>query len=87
MSSPLTFSHEDRSYVFMGRMLPLPEPGTYDASKWTPPTHQYFRVIIQDDGMWQVKYHGAVIASGDGAKRSRKNAKALIEQHCKLFLQ
>lgn len=83
---PIRFSHETRVYVFRGRELKPLAPGSYDAAKWTPPTHQVFHVAIQDDGLWSIKLHDGQIASGDGAKRSRAAAADLILKHCKSLL-
>ena len=63
-----------------------PKPGTYDPS-WKPPTHQVWTVEIQADGLWQVKLGGVRMTEGEGAKRSRQEAKEIIENHCKGFLQ
>jgi hypothetical protein len=82
----LRFSHETRLYAFRGKELSPPSPGSFDASKWTPPTHQLFVVEIQTDGLWLVKLNGAQIVSGDGAKRSRAAAAEIIQKHCRNFL-
>jgi len=82
----LTFSHEVRTYVFQGRKLDPPRPGTYDAAHWTPPTRQVFKVEIQNDGIWCVKLQDVVIASGDYAARSRAEAESILIRHCKRYL-
>lgn len=83
----LKFSHESRVYVFRGKELNQPAPGSYDAAKWTPPAHQLFRVEIQGDGVWQIMLNGAQIACGEYATRpSRGLAQELIMTHCKTFL-
>ncbi len=82
----LRFSHETRVYVFRGKELELPKPGTYDASRWTPPTHQVFKVEIQIDGLWLIQLNGAEIKSGDGVKPSRSAAESLVLQHCQKLL-
>jgi hypothetical protein len=84
--SVLLFSHEVRTYVFRGKELTPPKPGTYDARHFTPPRHQTFTVSIQVDGIWLIKLNGADIKSGDGAKRSRAGAEALIWHHCRNYL-
>jgi hypothetical protein len=84
--SVLRFSHEVRTYVFRGKELTPPKPGTYDPTKWTPPTHQIFTVSIQVDGLWTIKLNGVVIQTGDGAKRSRTVAEAIIWHYCRDLL-
>lgn len=84
---PLQFSHQMTVYVFRGKALNPPAPGTYDSAKWTPPTHQVFAVEIQDDGMWCIKLGGVQIHSGDYAKRSRAAAEELILKHCQRLLE
>ena len=86
MRSQLAFSHEIRTYVFRGKKLDPPKPGTYDPS-WTPPTHQVFAVKIYIDGLWLIELNGAVVKTGDGGTRSRCGAKAIIEEHCQVFLR
>jgi hypothetical protein len=82
----LQFSHETRVYVFRGKELNPPAPGSYDAAKWTPPTHQVFRVEIQGDGVWLIMLNGAQVACGEYAKPSRGLARELILTHCKSHL-
>lgn len=83
----LEYSHKTSVYVFLGKKLDPPAPGTYDAAKWTPPTRQVFRVEIQDDGAWRILLQGADVACGDNATASRSAAKQLIEQHCSTHLE
>lgn len=88
MTTQLTYSHSSRSYWFRGRELQPPEPGTYDAAKWTPPTHQVFRVEIVDNGCWRIQLNGTEIRSGsDCHTASRANALALVQRRCALFLE
>ena len=82
----LTFSHSQVTFVFTGRKLDPPAPGTYDATKWTPAKHHVWTVSIQNDGLWWIKLGGAEIASGDCApKPSRKAAMNLILTKCSKF--
>lgn len=83
----LTFSHEARVYGFRGRELSPPDPSTYDAAKWTPPSHQVFSVLIQMDGMWLVKLDGAIIGTGEGAKCSRAAALEILEARFSKWLE
>lgn len=85
--SLLEYSHKTSVYVFLGRKLDPPAPGTYDAAKWTPPTRQVFRVEIQDDGMWRILLNNVDIGCGDKATVSRAAAKQLIEQHCSTYFE
>lgn len=79
-----TFLHESTSYVFRGKALTQPAPGTYDASRWTPPTHALFCVRIWNDGSWAITIGNSDIPAwaGDYEKRSRKNALALLLKYC-----
>lgn len=77
-SHELEFCHELRVYVFRGRELAPPPAGTYDASKWTPPTHQLFRVSIWNDGMFRVELNGVEIATGDNASRCKSGARDIL---------
>lgn len=85
--SILQFSHETRTYVFRGKELKPPAPGTYDPKHHKPPTHQVFAVEIQTDGMWKLKLNGADIAAGECDGRSRSVAKYIIETHANYLLQ
>lgn len=67
-----------RVYHFTGERLPLPAPGTYDASAWTPPTHRRYAVHMQGDGIWWLEQNGAQVASGDCLCPSRANARKVI---------
>lgn len=68
------------TYTFKGEKIPLPDPGTYDATKWTPPTHKSYTVDFQNDGLWRITVgSGAVVDMGEGEKPSRKRALELIE--------
>lgn len=63
MTTKFSFSHETRRYTFKGRAIDPPRPGTYDARHFTPPTHQYFHVEIQNDGLWCIKLFDTEIKS------------------------
>jgi len=82
----LEYSHKTSVYVFLGKKLEQPTPGTYDAAKWTPPARQVFRVEIQDDGAWRILLNGSDVACGDEGTASRAAAKRLIEQNCSIHL-
>lgn len=80
------FSHRVTVFVFLGKHLEPPAAGTYDATKWTPPTRQVFRVEIQSDGMWRILLQGVDIAFGDNGKPTRKAAHDLLIDHCSKYL-
>lgn len=82
MTANLKFDYETRCYGFRGKPLLQPAPGTYDATKWTPPSHLFVRVDIQNDGLFVIYVNGVETCSGDGAKQTRIEAKSLIEKHC-----
>jgi hypothetical protein len=82
----LEYSHKTTTFVFLGRHLKPPEPGSYDPAKWTPPTRQVFRVEIQNDGCWRIFLNGAEVAFGDGAPAVVSVARRLVEQHCSIHL-
>lgn len=67
-----------RIYHFVGERLPLPDPSTYDASKWTPPTHRRYDVHMQGDGIWVLMANGAKVDSGDGRVPSGQNARKIV---------
>ena len=82
----LWFSHQTVTYVFRGRAIDPPRPGTYDAAAWTPPTHRIFDVSIQNDGLWFVRLFDAIVAAGEGAKPSPQEALAILYRHCEKLL-
>lgn len=82
----LWFSHQTVTYVFRGKAIDPPRPGTYDAAAWTPSTHRIFHVSIQNDGLWFVKLFDAIVADGEGAKPSQKEALAILNRHCEKLL-
>lgn len=85
MCGKLEFDHFSTQYVFRGANIKLPDPGTYDASKWTPPTRELWTVVVWDSGSWQLKrgYDGGAVVREDaeGGKRSRSWAKSVIEKY------
>jgi hypothetical protein len=74
----LTFSHSCVKYTFRGRKLPIPDPSTYDASRWTPPTHELFSVTVQSDGLWVLQIGNVDMQSGEFGKATRKWAKEIV---------
>lgn len=87
MSRP-KFSHTIVDYVFRGREVPPPKPGTFDPQHYTPRSHQVFHVNFQSDGMWWITLWDTTVASGSCDQRpSCKAAKELLEHHCKRLLQ
>lgn len=83
----LIFSHKTSSYVFIGKEISPPPPGSYDAANWTPPTQQVFRVEIQHDGMWRILLNDVEVASGDYSDVSQKGARHLVERFCAKHLE
>ena len=67
-----------RIYHFVGERLPEPDPSTYDASKWTPPSHRRYDVHMQGDGIWVLLMNGAQVTSGDARLPSRANARKIV---------
>lgn len=82
----LEYSHKTTAFVFLGRHLKPPAPGSYDATKWTPPTRQVFRVEIQNDGCWRILVNGTDVACGEGATAVVSAARQLLEQNCSMYL-
>jgi hypothetical protein len=55
------YLHKKTVYTFQGEAIPAPAPGTYDATKWTPPTHRMYAVVIQDDGIWAIEWGASIL--------------------------
>lgn len=77
----LRFSHSNTTYSFRGEAISAPAPGTYDAAKWTPPTHKMYHVTVQNDGLWVLKLFTVELQSGDNGSRSRKWAESVIVKY------
>ena len=78
VQSELQYDSRTRVYHFVGERLPLPAPGTYDPTAWTPPTRRRYDVHMQGDGLWWLVLNGARVQSGDSLVPNRANARKII---------
>lgn len=83
----LELIHRKAVYTFKGGALPIPAPGTYDATAWTPPTHRIYVVDVFSDGMWSLSVNGAMIKSGAGGASSVAFARSMVELYAPEFNQ
>ena len=84
----LTLTNSEARYYFEGRELPQPDPSTYDASAWTPPTHERFVVVVQSDGLWRLCKPGSEshpLQSGEAGSRTIKFARSTVERYLERF--
>jgi hypothetical protein len=77
MSIKFKYSHMVTTFYIEGERLPEPKPGTYDATKFTPPTHRMFRVQFFGNKSWQLLAGidgEVVLAQGENLRPSIVNA-------------
>lgn len=84
-TSGIQYDSCTRIYFFEGERLPMPAPGTYDASAYVPPDRRYYAVHMQGDGLWWLELNGVKVNSGDGRLPSRANARKIVIDYRAMF--
>jgi hypothetical protein len=77
----IEFSHFSTKYVFLGKHLKMPAPGTYDPKHFEPPKRRIYEVTVFDSGTWSISIGGTMFESGSGGARSKSFAKSVLEKY------